>query len=86
MFRCDRDMAFELMRHLTWVLSQKKLPPQPQLQYLGQIGQCLGLDSEVINDFLRLARRRIEDVIAENQIKKSLTAQQPTYVRFNLKL
>ncbi len=85
-FRCDRDLAFELMKHLTWILSQKKLPPQSQQQYFGQIGQLLGLNSDVINDFLKLARRRIEDEMAEAQIKKSVSTQPPTYVKSDLKL
>ncbi len=85
-FRCDRDLAFEFMKHLTRVLSMRQLPSMPQQQYFTRIGQLLGLDSRVINDFLKLSRRRIEDVIAENQVKKVVSVQPPTYIKFNLKM
>jgi hypothetical protein len=85
-FRCDRDLAFEFMKHLTRVLSLRRLPSQPQQQYFIRIGQLLGLDAKIINDFLKLSRRRIEDLIAENQVKKVVSVQPPTYVKFNLNL
>ena len=85
-FRCDRDLAFEFMKHLTRVLSLRRLPSLPQQEYFTRIGQLLGLDSKIINDFLKLSRRRIEDLIAENQVKKVVAVQPPTYVKFDLRL
>ncbi len=78
-FQCERTEAFDLMKHLSWVLSLRRMPTLNQQQYFRQLGTSLGLVSYAISDFLKLVRLRVNEMMVENKIKNEVLSQPPAY-------
>ena len=79
LFRCDREKAFELMKHFTWILSLRRLPTINQQQYFRKLGMSLGLESQMISDFLKLARLRVNELMTEQKIKHVVLSKLAAY-------
>ena len=77
--KTDRLRAFEIMKHLTWLISvNRKIHPSEKI-YFGILGQLLGLDESAINEFLKIATLRIDELYIEFKLKNIMAGQSPHY-------